>query len=202
MNTIRRCILLVTAALAVTGCHRDLPEGVSQQSLKALVNMADEAVKQCDALLDTPDCLTAEGYLGDPNRVLVLNTAFFSDIPELRFLGASCGSVIDQTTLNRYCETLGLDRGIDRSDECEKDMVDFGSWPRLDHHKAGIGVYTVNPQCKTPMSIVIVQRKSPKGRMLGLHAIFINKKWLATHPTDHLKPRPLPKRRDWPPRER
>jgi hypothetical protein len=38
--------------------------------------------------------------------------------------------------------------------------------------------------------------------MLDIHAIFINKKWLDTHPTDHLKPRPLPKRRDWPPRER
>jgi len=201
MNTTRRCVLLATATLAVTGCRRDLPEGVSQQSLKNLVNMADEAVKQCDALLDTPNCLTAEGYLGDPNRTFVLNTAVFGDVPELRFLGAQCGSIVDQTTLNRYCERLWIDRGIDRSDECEKDMVDFGDWPSPKHDKEGIGVYTANPQCKTPMSIVIVQRKSPKGRMLDLHAIFINKKWLDTHPTDQLKPRPLPKRRDWLPLE-
>jgi len=201
MRPIGKRIFNMAATLAVIGCHRDLPEGISQQSLDALVKIADEAVKQCDTILNTTDCRSMQGLSGDPNKAVVLNAAALLRTPELRLLYSSCDPGETHWPAVFPCESITIDRGIDRSEECGVSKG-FGSWPIPERGKAGIGVYVnEKPECRTPMPMVIVWRKSPKGALFDLRAVFISKKWLDTHPTDQLKPRPLPKKRDWLPLE-
>ena len=196
MNSTRNRVVCVMAMLAVAGCRRQLPDGISQQSLDALIRMADEAVTQCDTLLAAPDCLSMGGFSGDPTKAVVLNATAFLNDPDIRFLSAGCAPGKNALPPKFDCESHKIDHGIDESDECAN-IKEFGNWPPLDSGKSGVCVYvSEKPECTTPMPTVIVRRKSPKGAMLDLHAVFISKKWLDSHPTVHLKSRPLPKRRD------
>jgi hypothetical protein len=196
MSRVVSCLAVGLIAIAAGDCPKEPPEAFAISYIRALTNMAEEAAKQCDSLLDGPNCYWQIGVPGDPDndprKAISLPDHLLGDSPELRRLRVQCYAPLGHQRKQVHCDGQSVERTRIDSSLCSPFKVVSPEAP--DWRDKGYEAISLpeNPKCKVPWVQISVVRKSPKGNELHLDAHFLPKKWLDKHPEANEKiARPL-----------
>ena len=110
------------ALVLVVGCNRGLayPYPVTKAHVEGLVAIADEAVKQCDVLLENDDCYQGESFSDLDDPAVPMPKEPLDGDPLLKYLWLECKRGDDKT-----CKSKKYDTGAPHGSgvDCRKEVL-------------------------------------------------------------------------------
>jgi hypothetical protein len=154
---------------------------VSGDEFNEIIALADEAARQCDRLIELPDCF--QDYDQPPTdltKALPLPADLEKRAPNLQMLSVDCSTDAPPPGGKGYCKAPPFLK-YKSPRQCAV-TKDFGKWPDMTHKKDEQSVFVPrDPACAEPWAVVAVFRFTPKRRQLEVGAAFLRNDWLAEH---------------------